>query len=95
MSFQREQLSPTFGWSRGNITLRGVGRSSWRGRSRGQFSPVVQQPPSLVLVGLVVDSIDIDTLVIEEEAPIIEKVKYVASYNWLDNKSPIILVPGK
>lgn len=41
-----------------------------------------------------IDSIDIKALLIEEDYPEIGDVQYVASYNWLDAKSPVILVPG-
>lgn len=46
-------------------------------------------------MGPSIDSIDIETLLIEEVAPKIADVEYVASYNWLDGKSPTILVPGQ
>jgi hypothetical protein len=45
--------------------------------------------------GSVVDTIDIKTLLIEEDTPKIQDVEYIASYNWLDSKSPVILVPGQ
>ena len=31
----------------------------------------------------------------EEDAPTIQDVQYVASYNWLNGTSPVILVPGQ
>jgi hypothetical protein len=46
-------------------------------------------------MGPTIDSINIKTLMVEETAPKIKDVEYLASYNWLNEKSPIILVPGK
>jgi hypothetical protein len=51
-------------------------------------------PPPKPL-GPTIDSININTLLTEENSPTIEHVKYVASYNWVDGKSPVILVPGQ
>jgi hypothetical protein len=54
-----------------------------------------EAPVSTKPYGPEVDSISNSaSLLIEENAPKINNVKYVASYNWLDAKSPIILVPG-
>jgi hypothetical protein len=66
--------------------------SSWRGRdNRGQIENTAPTEP----FGATIDSINIKTLLVEEDSPTIQDVEYVASYNWLDGKSPIILVPGK
>lgn len=47
-------------------------------------------------LGPTVDSISYRTLLlVEEAAPRIKDAEYVASYNWLDGKSPTILVPGQ
>lgn len=82
-------------------TSRGFGRrgggGSWRGndsRSRAEN----RQPPALTPprpLGPMIDSINSKTLLIEEDAPTVQDVEYVASYNWLDGRSPIILVPGQ
>jgi hypothetical protein len=45
--------------------------------------------------GSKIDSIDIKDVLIEEKAPKISNVEYVASYNWVDAPQPTILVPGK
>ncbi|KAK6606446.1 putative geranylgeranyl pyrophosphate synthetase [Botrytis cinerea] len=70
-------------WARG-------ARGGFRQGSASHVLPPVSDKP----FGPEIDSIDISTLLIEENAPIIENVNYVASYNWVDGKSPIILVPG-
>jgi hypothetical protein len=73
----------------------GTRGSSWRGKDRRNQakSPV---PSALTLpLGQIVDSISIKALLVEQDAPTIQNVEYVASYNWLEGKSPIILVPGK
>ncbi len=46
-------------------------------------------------LGHIIDSINIKALLVEQDAPTIQDVKYVASYSWLEGKSPIILVPGE
>jgi len=86
--------------NRGSTARRKGGSSPWRGGG-GVSSKVTcsgraqaQTPPTPL--GPLLDSIiSIKTLLTEEEAPTIEDVKYVASYNWLDGKSPIILIPGQ
>lgn len=75
-------------------SYRGSYRGSWRGRGRGSQTASQPTPPSKPL-GPVVNNIDIKALLIEEDSPVITDVEYVASYNWLDVKSPVILVPGK
>ena len=80
---------------RGSSRGFGTRCSSWRGKDRRSQakSPV---PSALTLpLGQVVDSISIKALLVEQDAPTIQDVEYVASYNWLEGKSPIILVPGK
>jgi len=77
-----------------------VGRASWRGR-RPPSQPwerngtsSASEPPVPFELGASIDNIDIKTIFIEEAAPTISDVKYVASYNWLDYSNPTILVPG-
>ncbi|TGO26036.1 hypothetical protein BPAE_0067g00080 [Botrytis paeoniae] len=65
-------------------------RGGFRQGSASHVLPPVSDKP----FGPEIDSIDISSLLMEENAPIIENVNYVASYNWVDGKSPIILVPG-
>ncbi|TGO57491.1 hypothetical protein BOTNAR_0200g00070 [Botryotinia narcissicola] len=78
-----------------NYRKRNWGVSSGaRGGFRQGSSSHVLPPVSDKPFGPEIDSIDISNLLIEEDAPIIENVKYVASYNWVDGKNPIILVPG-
>lgn len=75
-------------------TSRGFGTrgGSWRGKdSRGQAKSPAPPAP----LGQIVDRINIKALLIEQDAPTIQDVKYVASYNWLEGKYPIMLVPGK
>jgi hypothetical protein len=76
-------------------TSRGFGRGggSWRGKdsSRSRAEPLTPPQP----FGPTIDSFNSKTLLIEEDAPTIQDVEYVASYNWLDGKSPIVLVPGQ
>ena len=77
----------------------GHGRGRWGGaRARGarSLNPTrsrAEAPPKPL--GPAVDTINITTLLIEQEAPKIEDVEYIASYNWLDVKFPVILVPGE
>ncbi|CZR70279.1 uncharacterized protein PAC_20181 [Phialocephala subalpina] len=73
---------------------RGRGRGSWRGDANlSRAGPPQNLPPPKPL-GPTIDSINIKTLLTEEDAPTIKGVEYVASYNWFDGKSPVILVPG-
>lgn len=74
---------------------RGRGRGSWRGgASLSRAGPPQNLPPPKPL-GPTIDSINIKTLLTEEDAPTIKGVEYVASYNWVRGKSPVILVPGQ
>jgi len=59
-------------------------------RQAGQPSPQLQPRP----FGDIIDSIDIKALFVEEKTPSIENAEYLASYNWLDGREPILLVPG-
>ncbi|RDW66352.1 hypothetical protein BP6252_09987 [Coleophoma cylindrospora] len=78
------------------------GRSNWRGRGRGRggsrssgaWRTRPEPQRAAQPFGTVVDTINLNTLLLEEEAPVIENFKYVASYNWVDGKNPVILVPG-
>jgi hypothetical protein len=58
------------------------------GRSRAETPP----PPPF---GPTIDSISSRAVLVEEDAPTIQDAEYIASYNWLQGKSPIILVPGQ
>lgn len=70
------------------------GRESWRGGANlSRAGPPQNLPPPKPL-GPTIDSINIKTLLTEEDAPTIKGVEYVASYNWNSGNSPVILVPG-
>jgi hypothetical protein len=75
---------------------RGGGRGSWSGSAnlRRAVPPQMNLPPPKPL-GPAIDSINIKTLLTEENAPTVKGVEYVASYNWINGKSPVILVPGQ
>lgn len=82
---------------RGN-NLRGArGSRRARGGLRGSLhASTPQRPPrENEPFGPRIDSFSVKTLLIEEESPEIEDVKYVGSYNWLNDSSPVILVPGR
>lgn len=82
-------------FSRGSFS-RGDQRRSGPSFSRAQpWSEPKTQPKPLGPLGRDVDSIDSNTLLVEEDFPTIERVDYVASYNWVDGAHPVILVPGK
>lgn len=79
------------------MSFRGGFYNSGRARNRGSLwgrgsTHKAEAPPAPL--GPTLDNIDIKTLLIEEAAPKIADVEYVASYNWLGGKSPTILVPG-
>ncbi|KFZ16934.1 hypothetical protein V502_04821 [Pseudogymnoascus sp. VKM F-4520 (FW-2644)] len=80
-------------------SLRGQSRGSWRGgadrggRGRAWYPKPLPTAPSGPK-GPEIDSIDIKVLLIEEDAPEITNVEYIASYNWLDSAKPTVLVPG-
>lgn len=90
------QLSMSFS----QRSLRGQGRGSWRGgadrggRGRAWYPKPLPTAPSGPK-GPEIDSIDIKALLIEEDAPEITNVEYIASYNWVDSAKPTVLVPGK
>jgi hypothetical protein len=74
-------------------------RGSFAGRGRSFGAPFKRgqagSPRPTKPFGAVVDSINVKELLIEDDAPKIKDVKYVASYNWVDGGDPVILVPGK
>jgi hypothetical protein len=77
-------------------TSRGVGstgRGTWQGKDARAFIPPPAPAPQPL--GPTIDSISNRNLLVEEDAPTIQDVQYVASYNWLEGKSPVILVPGQ
>lgn len=45
--------------------------------------------------GSLVDTIEPSLLFTEEVEPKISDTKYVASYNWVNSRTPSILVPGR
>ena len=73
----------------------------WRGgshRGRGRGSSWVEKPDpsaSWETQGELLATISIDGLPRAETASTVSNVEYIASYNWLDGKSPIIMVPGR
>jgi hypothetical protein len=83
-------------WRRGQRT-----KFSDRGKEPGP--PTNSQvskslPPSVdrtgtPLASIYVHQITLETL-LDDEKPAIRDCQYVASYNWLDKKTPTILVPG-
>lgn len=75
--------------ARGARGARGA-HSGFRRGSAFHIPPPVSDEP----FGAEIDRINISTLLIEDNAPTIANVNYLASYNWLDAQSPIILVPG-
>jgi hypothetical protein len=78
-------------------TSRGFGRRGfWRGKDSHEYcSRADNRSQSQRPLGPTIDSINSKTLLIEEDALTIQDVEYVVSYNWLDRKFPIILVPGQ
>ena len=80
---------------RGN-NLRGArGSRRARGGWRSHASTPQQPPRANEPFGPRIDSFNVKTLLIEEEGPEIEDVKYMGSYNWLNDSSPVILIPGQ
>jgi hypothetical protein len=85
-------------------------RGRGRGRARGRGGPSLgrdDHPSSSATaiprdnpqertepLGTVIDSFDATTLLVDDNDPNIENPKYVASYNWLNETNPHILVPG-
>jgi hypothetical protein len=77
-------------------SYRGFDRSrSWRGATNHSRAGPHQILPPPKPLGPIIDSINIKTLLTEEDVPTIKGVEYVASYNWISGKSPVILVPGQ
>lgn len=57
--------------------------------------PVHEQgAPRLDPLGDIIDSINIKTLMVDNDSPKIQDVEYVASHNWVNGTAPKILVPG-
>ncbi|KUJ19423.1 uncharacterized protein LY89DRAFT_683266 [Mollisia scopiformis] len=70
-------------------------RGVWRGCSHASRNSTPRsQPRANEPFGPQVDTFSVQALLVEEESPEIEDVRYVGSYNWLDDKAPVILVPG-
>lgn len=86
-------MSSHRGSYRGFDRVRGGG--SWRGAANPSRARPHQDLPPPKPLGPTVNSINIKTLLTEEDTPTIEGVEYVASYNWTSGKSPVILVPGQ
>ncbi|TVY43120.1 hypothetical protein LSUB1_G003127 [Lachnellula subtilissima] len=90
MSSQEFRRGNNLRGARGNRRARG----GWRGSSHTSASTPQKQPRANEPFGPRIDSFTTKQLLIEEESPEIENVKYVGSYNWLNDSSAIILVPG-
>jgi hypothetical protein len=91
-------MSSHSGYYRGSYRGYGRERGGKSGRGGGSGSLVGvggSGTASREPLGPAIDTINIKTLLTEEEAPTITNVEYVASYNWIDGKSPVILVPGQ
>lgn len=88
---------PARGSTRG---YRGRFNHQWRGgnqRGRGGGSSWAEKPDpsnSWEIQGELLATIPTDELPRAETASTVSNVEYIASYNWLDGKSPIIMVPG-
>jgi hypothetical protein len=83
---------------------RGGQRTKFNDRGRGAGPPTNSQasmslPPNVDRAGALLASIYVQQITLEtllnDEKPAIRDCQYVASYNWLDKKTPTILVPGK
>lgn len=85
------------GW---NSSSRGHGRGGGRGRGRGDnrsqafYQPQTPISRSSEPLGPTIGSINIKSLLVDEENPKIEDCEYVASYNWSSGNATTILVPG-
>lgn len=72
----------------------------WRGgnhRGRGGGSSWTEKPDpsaSWETQGELLATVSTEGLARAETASTVSDVEYIASYNWLDGKSPIIMVPG-
>ncbi|CZS93214.1 uncharacterized protein RAG0_03597 [Rhynchosporium agropyri] len=88
-------------WNRGGRPWRGTGRAGrgggtglGRGHHEGNGAlPTPTAPPQQPL-GLVVDTIDLHALLVELDEPDIQSQCYVASYNWINGRDPVIIVPA-
>jgi hypothetical protein len=84
-------------WRRGGQRTRFSDRGKELGPpTNGQASKLL--PPSVdrtgtPLASIYVHQITLETL-LDDEKPAIRDCQYVASYNWLDKKTPTILMPG-
>lgn len=80
---------------------RGRPKHPWRGGNhsgRGRGSSWAEKPDpsaSWKTQGELLATISIDGLPPAETASTVSNVEYIASYNWLSGKSPIIMVPGR
>ena len=72
-------------WRRGNHRGRG-GSSSWTEKPDPSASWKIQ--------GELLATISTEGLPPAETASTVSNVEYIASYNWLDGKSPAIIIPG-
>lgn len=69
----------------------------WNHRGRGEGSSLTEKTDpsaSWEIQGVLLDTIPTDGLPRAEIASTVSNVEYIASYNWLDGKSPIIMIPG-
>ncbi len=91
----RGRLDKGRGW-RGTARSRGSA-GNWRGS--GSSNPFIhtslQQLPLPQPLGPTVDEINANALLVEFDAPTIKHASYIASYNWINGQSPVILVPGQ
>lgn len=90
---KRTRGVPHTGW-RGGRGAERQSRYGSRGGSSRAFNHMPAEPPNWTL-GPSVDSIELDQLLLNEEPPAIDDVRYIASYNWLESVNPVIAVPGK
>jgi hypothetical protein len=75
---------------------RGRGKGSWsRIANFSRAGATQNSAPLEPKLGPTIDSINIKTLLTEEDAPAIKGVEYIASCNWNSGKFPVILVPGQ
>lgn len=94
MSSHRASYQGSYrGFDRGTST--GRGRGAWRSAANLSRAESRQNLAPAKSLGATIDSINITTLLTEEDSPTIQRVEYVASYNWVSGKSPVILVPGQ
>ena len=78
---------------RGGGGTRGGKRSGKAGGHSAWVPPKIPEVDKPA--GSILSTLDIRTLLVEEEAPKISDVRYVASYNWTCNEGPTIYVPGQ